>query len=117
VEGQVHGGIAQGIAQALFEEASYDDDGNLLTTTMADYLVPSSAELPTFVLDHTTTPSPTNPLGVKGIGETGTIAATPAVINAIVDALLPFGVTDVALPASPERVWNAIHQPPTGEGG
>jgi carbon-monoxide dehydrogenase large subunit len=109
VEGQVHGGIAQGIGQALFEEASYDEEGTLLTSTLADYLVPTSAEFPNFVLAHTTTPSPTNPMGVKGIGEAGTIASTPAVINAIVDALQPFGVTDVTMPATPERVWAAIH--------
>ena len=108
VEGQVHGGIAQGVAQALWEEAVYDDDGNLQNPTLADYLVPSAAELPSFTLDHTVTPSPTNPMGVKGIGEAGTIATTPAVMNAIVDALSPFGVTDIAMPASPERVWPAI---------
>jgi len=110
VEGQVHGGIAQGVAQALFEEAVYDDDGNLLTATLADYLVPSAAELPTFVTDHTVTPSPTNPMGVKGIGEAGTIASTPAVMNAIVDALRPLGVRDIAMPASPHRVWQTIQE-------
>ena len=108
VEGQLHGGIAQGAAQALFEEAVYDDDGNLITATLADYLVPSAAELPSFTLDHTVTPSPTNPMGVKGIGEAGTIASTPAVINAVVDALAPFGVTEIEMPASPWRVWKAI---------
>ena len=108
VEGQLHGGIAQGAAQALFEEAVYDDDGNLVTATLADYLVPSAAELPSFTLDHTVTPSPTNPMGVKGIGEAGTIASTPAVINAVVDALAPFGVTEIEMPASPWRVWKAI---------
>jgi carbon-monoxide dehydrogenase large subunit len=110
VEGQVHGGVVQGIAQALFEEAVYDDDGNLVTATLADYLVPSAAEFPSFTLDHTVTPSPTNPMGVKGIGEAGTIASTPAVINAIVDALSPYGVRDVAMPASPWRVWKAIQE-------
>jgi carbon-monoxide dehydrogenase large subunit len=108
VEGQVHGGVTQGVAQALFEEAVYDDDGNLLTTTFTDYLVPSAAEMPSFVLDRTVTPSPSNPMGVKGIGEAGTIASTPAAINAVVDALSPFGVTDIDMPASPERVWRAI---------
>jgi carbon-monoxide dehydrogenase large subunit len=108
VEGQVHGGIVQGAAQALWEEAVYDADGNLRNTTLVDYGVPSAAELPNFRLDHTVTPSPTNPLGVKGIGEAGTIAATPTVINAIVDALGPFGVTDVVMPATPERVWATI---------
>src|SRR5271166_192507 len=94
VEGQVHGGIAQGIAQALYEEGVYDDSGNLLTTTLADYLVPSAADLPSYVTDRTQTPS-SNRLGVKGVGEAGTIASTPAVVNAIVDALRPFGVRDV----------------------
>ncbi len=108
VEGQVHGGIAQGVAQALFEEAVYDDDGTLKNPTFMDYLVPSAAELPSFTLDHTTTPSPTNPMGAKGIGEAGTIASTPAVMNAIADALSPFGITDIEMPATPERVWQAI---------
>jgi aerobic carbon-monoxide dehydrogenase large subunit len=109
VEGQIHGGIVQGVAQALFEEAVYDPDGNLLTSTLADYMVPSAAELPSFVTESTITPSPTNPMGVKGIGEAGTIGSTPAVINAIVDALSPMGVTDVHMPASPQRVWAAIN--------
>jgi carbon-monoxide dehydrogenase large subunit len=109
VEGQVHGGVVQGLAQALWEEAVYDDSGNLVTSTLLDYLVPSAAEVPSFELDHTVTPSPTNPLGVKGIGEAGTIASTPAAINAVVDALAHLGVTDVVMPASPERVWSTIH--------
>jgi carbon-monoxide dehydrogenase large subunit len=110
VEGQVHGGIVQGLAQALFEEAVYDEAGNLLTSTLADYLVPSAAELPSFTLDSTVTPSPSNPLGVKGVGEAGTIAAAQAVINAIVDALRPLGVTDMRMPASPQRVWTTIQE-------
>jgi carbon-monoxide dehydrogenase large subunit len=110
VEGQVHGGLAQGIAQALYEEAVYDADGNLTTTTMADYLVPSAADLPTFVTDRTETPATSNPLGVKGVGEAGTIASTPAVVNAIVDALRPFGVRDVPMPCTPERVWRALRE-------
>jgi carbon-monoxide dehydrogenase large subunit len=110
VEGQVHGGIVQGIGQALFEEAVYDADGNLLTSTLADYLVPSAAEFPDFVTDRTVTPSPTNPMGVKGVGEAGTIASTPAVINAICDALAPLGVTDMQMPASPMRVWSTIQE-------
>lgn len=110
VEGQVHGGIAQGAAQALWEEAVYDEAGNLLTTTLADYLVPSAAELPSFSLGRTVTPSPSNPLGVKGVGEAGTIAATPAVMNAVVDALSPYGVSDLDMPATPERVWRAMAQ-------
>ncbi|GAA3444141.1 xanthine dehydrogenase family protein molybdopterin-binding subunit [Planomonospora venezuelensis] len=108
VEGQVHGGIAQGIAQALFEEAVYDSEGNLLTTTMADYLIPSAADLPEFVTDRTETPATSNPLGVKGVGEAGTIASTPAVVNAVVDALRPYGVHDVPMPCTPERIWRVL---------
>jgi aerobic carbon-monoxide dehydrogenase large subunit len=109
VQGQVHGGVIQGVAQALYEEAVYDDHGNLLTTTLADYLVPSAADVPSLVLDHTVTPSPTNPMGLKGVGEAGTIGSAPAVMNAIVDALhKPFGVLDVLMPASPMTVWKAI---------
>jgi aerobic carbon-monoxide dehydrogenase large subunit len=108
VDGQIHGGLAQGIGQALYEEAVYDEDGNLLTTTMADYLLPSAADLPSFTTGRTETPAQTNPLGVKGVGEAGTIASTPAVVNAIVDALRPFGVRDVVMPCTPERVWRAI---------
>jgi len=115
VEGQVHGGIAQGIAQALYEEAVYDDDGNLTTTTLADYLVPSAADLPSYVTDRTESPA-ANRLGVKGVGEAGTIASTPAVVNAIVDALRPFGINDITMPCTPERVWRAI-QNAQGNGG
>src|SRR5919106_2059222 len=109
IDGQVHGGITQGIAAALYEEGAYDEDGNLLTTTMATYLVPSAAELPSFETDRTETEAE-NPLGVKGVGETGTIAAAPAVINAVVDALSHLGVTDIQMPATPERVWRAIEE-------
>ena len=115
VEGQVHGGLAQGIAQALYEEAVYDDDGNLTTGTMVDYTLPSAADLPTFVTDRTETPATSNPLGVKGVGEAGTIASTPAVVNAVVDALRPFGVRDVRMPCTPERVWRAVTE--GGSGG
>ena len=107
VDGQVHGGVAQGIAQALYEEAVYDEAGNLLTTTLADYLLPSAADLPSYVTDRTETPAATR-LGVKGVGEAGAIASTPAVVNAIVDALRPFGVRDVMMPCSPERVWRTL---------
>lgn len=113
VEGQVHGGIAQGIAQALFEEAVHDSEGNLLTTTMSDYLIPSAADLPTFTTDRTETPATSNPLGVKGVGEAGTIASTPAVVNAIVDALRPYGVHDVRMPCTPERVWRTVTEATT----
>jgi carbon-monoxide dehydrogenase large subunit len=108
VEGQVHGGVAQGVAQALFEEFSYDEAGNPLTATLADYLVPSAAELPNIEMGRTETPSPLNPLGAKGIGESGTIGATPAVQNAVVDALAHLGVRHIDMPATPERVWRAI---------
>jgi aerobic carbon-monoxide dehydrogenase large subunit len=109
VEGQVHGGVAQGIAEALYEEAIYDESGNLMTSSMTQYLVPSAMEIPTMVLDNSQrTPSTTNPLGVKGIGEAGTIAAPPTVVNAVIDAVSHLGVTNVGKPASPERVWRAI---------
>ncbi len=108
VNGQVHGGVVQGLAQALFEEAVYDDDGNLKTSTLTEYLVPAASDVPAITTDHTVTPSPTNAMGVKGIGEAGTIGAAPAVINAVVDALSGLGVTDVPMPASPHNVWKAI---------
>jgi aerobic carbon-monoxide dehydrogenase large subunit len=107
-EGQVHGGLAQGIAQALFEEFAYDADGTPLTATLADYLVPSAAELPSFETAHTETPTPLNPLGAKGIGESGTIGSTPAVQNAVVDAVAHLGVRHIDMPCTPERVWRAI---------
>jgi carbon-monoxide dehydrogenase large subunit len=110
VDGQVHGGVAQGVAQALWEEAVYDEDGNLLTGSMLTYLVPSAAELPSIEVDRTETPSPTNPLGVKGVGETGAIAAPAAVMNAVVDALSTFGITELEMPATPERVWRALQE-------
>jgi carbon-monoxide dehydrogenase large subunit len=108
VEGQVHGGLAQGIAQALYEEAVYDAEGNLTTGSLVDYLVPAAPDLPHFDTGRTETPATSNPLGVKGVGEAGTIASTPAVMNAIHDALRPFGVQDIAMPATPERVWRAL---------
>ena len=110
VNGQIHGGITQGVAAALYEEGVYDEDGNLQTANLVTYLVPTAAELPSFELGRTESPSPTNPLGVKGVGETGTIAAAPAVINAVLDALEPFGVKDIQMPATPERVWRAIEE-------
>ncbi|MGH3304735.1 MAG: xanthine dehydrogenase family protein molybdopterin-binding subunit [Streptosporangiaceae bacterium] len=115
VEGQVHGGIAQGIAQALYEEGVYDEAGNLVTATLADYLVPSAPDLPSYTTARTASPA-SNRLGVKGVGEAGTIASTPAVVNAIVDALRPFGISDITMPCTPERVWRAI-QAATGSGG
>jgi aerobic carbon-monoxide dehydrogenase large subunit len=108
VDGQVEGGVAQGIAEALYEEAIYDDAGNLMTSSMTQYLIPSAAEIPPMTLDRAETPSTTNPLGVKGIGEAGTIASPPAVVNAVIDAVSHLGVTYLDKPASPERVWRAI---------
>lgn len=108
VEGQVHGGLAQGIAQALFEEAVHDETGTLVTGTLADYLIPSAADLPHFVTDRTETPATSNPIGAKGVGEAGTIASTPAVVNAVINALRHLGVTEVEMPCSPRRVWAAL---------
>ena len=110
VDGQVHGGVAQGIAEALYEEAIYDEQGNLRTSSMTEYLVPSASEMPSFLLGGTQTPSTTNPLGVKGIGEAGTIASPPAVVNAVIDAVSHLGVTHIEKPVTPERVWRAIRQ-------
>ncbi len=108
VEGQVHGGVAQGIGQALYEGAEYDADGNLLTASFADYLIPSAADLPSFETATTVTPSTTHPLGTKGVGEAGAIASTPAIINGIIDAVRHLGVNDVAMPATPQTVWRTI---------
>ena len=111
VEGQVHGGVAQGIAEAMFEAAQYDEDGNLLTGNFTNYLVPSAMELPNFeTYNNESAPSPTNPLGVKGIGEAGTIASPPTIANGIVDALSHLGVTNVERPTTPENVWRAIQE-------
>jgi carbon-monoxide dehydrogenase large subunit len=107
-EGQVHGGIVQGIGQALWEGALYDEQGQLVSGTFMDYAMPKARFFPTFETAFTETPSPHTPLGVKGIGETGTIAATPTVVNAVLDALAPFGVRDIDMPLTPERVWRAI---------
>jgi carbon-monoxide dehydrogenase large subunit len=107
-DGQIHGGLAQGASQALYERMAHDDFGNPLTATFADYALPSAAELPSFELARTVTPTPLNPLGAKGIGESGTIGATPAVHNAVVDALAHLGVRHVDMPCPPERLWRAI---------
>ena len=109
VDGQLHGGIAQGAGQALWEEAVYDDSGQLVTGTMMDYAVPKADDLPLFEIDRTTTPCPDNPLGVKGTGEAGTIASTACVANAVIDAVAHLGVKDLQMPLTPQRVWNAIH--------
>jgi len=108
VRGQQHGGLAQGIAQALFEEVVFDDAGNPLTSTLLTYLIPSAADLPPFDTLNTETPSSVNPLGAKGIGESATIGSTPAVQNAVIDALSYLGVRHIDLPCSPERVLLAV---------
>ena len=110
IEGQVHGGLAQGIAQALFEEANYDEQGTLVNGTFVDYTLPSAADLPSFTTDRTETPSTTNPLGVKGVGEAGTIASTPAIVNGVLDAVRHLGVTEIEMPCTPQRVWRAIQE-------
>jgi carbon-monoxide dehydrogenase large subunit len=104
-EGQRHGGLAQGIGQALWEEVIYDEDGNLVTSSFIDYLIPTAGSLPMFTLDATVTTTPTNPLGAKGIGEAGTIGSTPAVVNAVCDAV----GADLQIPLTPEKIWRALH--------
>ena len=108
VEGQVHGGLVQGIAQALHEEVVYDENGQLLTGSLMDYAIPRAHDFPEFELDRTVTPSPVNPLGIKGVGEAGTIGSTPAVVNAIVDALSPFGITHIDMPVRSEKIWKVL---------
>ena len=115
VRGQQHGGIAQGVAQALWEEVIYDESGNPLTSTLADYGMPSAAEFPSFETANTETPTPLNPLGAKGIGESGTIGSMPAVQNAVVDAVSHFGVRHVDMPCTSERVWRALRDAQQGE--
>jgi carbon-monoxide dehydrogenase large subunit len=115
VAGQVHGGLVQGISQALWEEAVYDDSGTLVSGSFVDYLLPTSADTISFETGHTTSPASYTALGTKGVGEAGTIASTPAVVNAIVDALRHLGVDDVRMPCTPERVWRAIRT--AGSGG
>jgi carbon-monoxide dehydrogenase large subunit len=110
VEGQVQGGIAHSIGQALFERTVYDENGQLLTGEFTDYAMPRARDIPDYILASTVTPSPSNPMGIKGVGEAGTIGATPAIANAVMDALSPLGVRHLDLPLSPEKVWNAIRQ-------
>ncbi len=117
VRGQQHGGIAQGVAQALWEQFVYDEDGNPITSTLAEYAMPSAAELPSFETENTETPTPLNPLGAKGIGESGTIGSMPAVQNAVVDALSHLGVRHLEMPCTPERVWRAINEAAAGSNG
>ena len=109
VEGQIHGGLAQGIGQALLEEIVFDDQGQLLTGTMMDYTMPRADNFPTFTIAKTVTETTLNPLGAKGIGEAATIGSTPAVVNAVVDALEPYGLRHLDMPLTPHRVWEAIH--------
>ncbi|TAM60016.1 xanthine dehydrogenase family protein molybdopterin-binding subunit [bacterium] len=109
VEGQVHGGIAQGLAQALYEEIVYDENGQLATGSLLQYTVPHANQVPNYELDRTVTPTDVNPMGIKGVGEAGTIGATPAVVNAVVDALAPFGVVNVDMPCKPERIWRIVN--------
>jgi aerobic carbon-monoxide dehydrogenase large subunit len=108
IDGQIHGGITHGIGQALYERIHYDDDGQLVTGTFVDYALPSAADVPSFETDRTETPSPVNSLGVKGVGEAGTIAATPAILNSVIDALRPLGVDFLNMPLSPQHVWSQI---------
>src|SRR5687767_2461830 len=109
VDGQIHGGIVQSIGQALYEEVIYDEQGQLVTGELMDYALPKASQMPWFETDRTETPSPVNPLGVKGVGEAGTIGATPAVVNAVVDALSPYGITHIDMPIRPEKVWKIIN--------
>jgi carbon-monoxide dehydrogenase large subunit len=110
IDGQVHGGIAHAIGQALYEHVEYDEDGQLVTGTFVDYALPTAAELPSFETDRTVTPSPVNSLGAKGVGEAGTIAASAAVTNAVIDALRPVGIDYINMPLTPMRVWEAIEE-------
>jgi carbon-monoxide dehydrogenase large subunit len=109
-KGQIMGGVTQGIAQALYEKVTYGEDGQPLTTTLAEYLVPSAAEIPRFEIDHTVTPTPTNSLGAKGLGESGATAAPQAVVNAVVDALSHLGVRHIDMPITPWKVWNILKE-------
>jgi carbon-monoxide dehydrogenase large subunit len=110
VGGQLHGGITQGIGQALLEAAVFDDEGTLITSTLTDYPIPTATDVPSFDLHKTTTPTDANPLGVKGIGEAGTIASTPTIVNAVVDALSPLGINHIEMPLRPRRVWEAMQE-------
>jgi carbon-monoxide dehydrogenase large subunit len=108
VDGQVHGGVAQGIGQALYEEAVYDGNGQLISGELMDYALPKASMMPWIESGHTVTPSPVNPLGVKGVGEAGTIGCSPAVVNSVVDALSEFGVRHLDMPLTPEKLWKVI---------
>ncbi len=108
-ESQIHGSLAQGIGQALYEEVLYDQDGQLLTGTLMDYALPIATQVPEFVTDLVETPSPFNPLGAKGVGEAGCIGAPPAIVNAVLDALAPLGVREIDMPLKPEKIWRLLH--------
>ena len=110
VDGQIHGGIAQGMGQAMWEELIYNDEGQIVNGTLMDYALPKAHLLPDFTLDRTVTPTPVNPMGVKGVGEAGTIASTPCMVNAVCDALSPLGIKHIDMPLKPERVWSAMQQ-------
>ncbi len=110
VAGQIQGGVAQGLGQALCENAVYDDDGQLVSGEFTDYAIPRASTMPWIEIEHTVTPSPVNPLGVKGVGEAGTIGASPAIVNSVVDALSPLGVRHIDMPLSPERIWNLLEK-------
>jgi carbon-monoxide dehydrogenase large subunit len=113
IDGQVHGGITHGVGQALYEQVVYDEDGQLVTGSFVDYALATAAEMPSFETDRTETPSKVNSLGVKGVGEAGTIAGSATVTNAVLDALRPLGITFINMPLTPMRIWQAIH---TAEG-
>jgi carbon-monoxide dehydrogenase large subunit len=107
-DAQVHGALAQGIGQALYEEVMYNEDGQLLSSTLMDYTMPNAMQIPDFVTDVVETPSPVNPLGAKGIGEGGTIGAPPTIVNAVLDALAPLGIEAIDMPLRPEKIWTLI---------
>ena len=110
IDGQVHGGVTHGVAQALYEQVVYDENGQLMTGSFVDYALPTAAELPSFETDRTETPSPVNSMGVKGVGEAGTIASSPTIVNGVIDALRPLGIDYIDMPLTPLRVWQAIQQ-------
>jgi carbon-monoxide dehydrogenase large subunit len=113
IEGQVHGGLTDGVGMALMEMIAFDEDGNCLSSSLMDYLIPTALEVPDWQTGHTVTPSPHHPIGAKGIGESATVGSPPAVVNAVVDALAPFGIRHVDMPLTPSRVWDAMQGHPT----
>jgi carbon-monoxide dehydrogenase large subunit len=115
VDGQIHGGLAQGIGQAMWEELVHDENGQVVTGTFMDYAVPRAHQFPWFEMSSTETKTPVNPLGVKGIGEAGTIGSTPAIVNSVVDALRPFGVRHIDMPLKPEKIWDLMKAGPKAQ--